>query len=499
MPGTPRTYYKDFVDTAKGFSTFHNQVINMPRDAFDGTDLLKLQVLASYLLLIQDTVNTEGNDYKQIMNLIADAIPGNRDKIKYQDAELERKYFTFTDINTHYDDQGRMFRHLMGYCSFWGMIKSLTRNNKTIDFSRCKDFVELQSDQVIVFTSNISLSINIKDNDFINNLRGVDIKSGANYRPTLGILKYLNEIGREASDFELSILLGRVNGLQDEGLIIQRALEIGRWFSATNRNGQQQEFFREMGWVDDQGNLFTYSSSQQPWFKFQTYLIFLSAFGLIQRNNATGNYSLTESARELLGDLPASVIDLNKIINKLDLDRGSISDTTMKDVLVKANIDALRALVADQELIRKINKFVLANPIIKKGVRVRNQFIAELARIRENYQCQAGTITFERQDGRNYVEAHHIIEFSKNGPDILENLLALGPTPHTQLHRGSERAKRDMYIDLISRGAIRLGLFESMIDEYNCLDSSHLDFLHTKGIISNQQKVQLQEKLVKNN
>lgn len=195
--------------------------------------------------------------------------------------------------------------------------------------------------------------------------------------------------------------------------------------------------------------------------------------------------------------MPAAVIDLNKLINKLDLDGGNVSDATMKDILIKANMNTLQALLADRNLVKTINKFVLDNPIIKKGVRVRNQFIAELARIRENYQCQAGTTTFERQDGRNYVEAHHIIEFSKGGPDVLENLLALGPTPHTQLHRGSERAIRDMYIDLMGRGAIRLELFENMIDNYNCLTEGHLDFLYTKGIISSQQKVDLMRRIMK--
>ncbi len=497
MVGTVRGYFKDYVDTQQGFEIFHNQVINMPRDAFGGNDLSKLQILASYLLLIKDDVNLEGYNYKQIMSLIASKIKNNEHLIKYRDIDLEQRYFTFNDIDKHYKVVGRMFRHLMGFCAFWGMLKSSARQNKIIVFSVCENFVNLQPEQIIDFTSNLSLNIDIKTNDFINNLAGITIKSSANYHPTLGILKYLSAIGRDATDFELSILLGRVDQLQDESIIIQRALDIGRWFTSSSRNGQQQEFFETMGWKDSQRNLFRYSSSQQPWFKFQTYLIFLIAFGLIQKNDVTNNYSLTKRAQELLGDLPASIIDLNKLINKLDLDGGNISDSTMKDILIKTNLDTLKSLLKDKELVKKVNKFVLDNPVIKKDTRVRNQFIAELARIREDYQCQAGTRTFERQDGRNYVEAHHIIEFSKGGPDILENLLALGPTPHTQLHRGSERAIRDMYIDLMSRGAIRLELFENMIDDYNCLTKSHLDFLYTKGIISSQQKIHLLNKIEK--
>lgn len=492
MPGSVRGYFKDFVDTQEGFRIFHNQIINMPRENFDSKYFKKLQTLAFYLLLIKSEFNPNYSSYKTIMKLISSKVSTITIDTPFRDRSLEDKYFTFTDLNEHYRSKGRLFRHLMEICTLWGMIKA----SAIIDFDRCKAFVALTKEQIPTFLENISLDINIKSNDFIQSLTGIEkIRPNANYRPTLGILKYLNDIGRGATDFELSILLGRIDRLQDESLIIQRALDVGKWFSSFNRNGQQQEFFREMGWIKEDGTLFKYKPSQAPYFKFHTYLIFLTAFGLIQKSPATNNYYLTEDAKQLLGNLPAAVIDLNKLINKLDLDGGNVSDTTMKDILIKANMDTLRALLSDKNLVKMINKFVLDNPILKKGVRVRNQFIAELARIRENYQCQAGTITFERQDGRNYVEAHHIIEFSKGGPDVLENILALGPTPHTQLHRGSERAIRDMYIDLMERGAIRLELFENMIDNYNCLTENHLDFLYTKGIISSKQKAYLMHKI----
>ena len=155
-------------------------------------------------------------------------------------------------------------------------------------------------------------------------------------------------------------------------------------------------------------------------------------------------------------------------------------------------MNILTSLIKDSTLLKKINLYSLNNPNIgKDGKKQRNQFIAELARIRENYTCQAGTDTFERPDGRNYVEAHHIIEFSKGGPDILENLLALGPTPHTQIHRGSDNARRNMYTHLMSKGAINFNLFRTMIEDYHCLKEEHLDFLVINHLISTQQKSEL--------
>ncbi|MDR1694948.1 MAG: HNH endonuclease [Lactobacillaceae bacterium] len=499
MPGSVRSYYKSYVDTITGFTTFHNQVINMPRDTFSRNYLHKLQVLASYLLLIKNDVASNGNNYKEIMGLISEACLKNIEHIKFRDINFENEYLKYRNLDVHYDEAGRMFRHLMGACAFWGMIKSISRQKKVIDFDRCMAFVVLEQEQISTFLENISLDINIKNNDLIKNLTGIEtIRADANYHPTLAILKYMKEINRSVTDFELSILLGRIDSMQFENLILQRALDIGRWLTSTNRNGQQQQFFKEMGWVNNDKSLFTYRTSQEPWFKFQTYLIFLEAFGLISINRADETYSLTDHAKNLLGDLPASILDLNKIINDLDLDGGSVSDTTMKDVLIRANLDTLKTLVANQDLIKKINKLVISKPTMKGDKRARNQFIAELARIREDYKCQAGTNTFERPDGRNYVEAHHIIEFSKNGPDILDNLLVLGPTPHTQLHRGSEKAIQEMYRELMNRGAIQYKTFENMIDEYNVLTDEHLEFLYSKGVISTQQKTQLHTKIINN-
>ena len=494
MPNVIASYFRDYIGTVDGFRTFHNQVINMPRDVFGNMGLSKLQTLAFYLSLIRDCVDAKGNDYKEIMKLIASKIP-DAENNDFRDLELERRYFVFDDLDEHYESVGRMFRHLMGLCAFWGMIKSNTRRLKSIQFDRCDDFVSLLPEQISSFTNNISLNINIKTNDFISNLAGIRLRDNADYRPTLGILKYISEIGRPVTDFEISILLGRIDNLQIESVILERALKVGRTFVAQDRNGQMIEFFRTMNWVNADGTLFTYVPSQQPWFKFRSYLLLLTDFGLLEKNDATNNYNLTEYAKGLLGDLPANVLDLNRLINRLNLESGNMSDTTMKDILIKTNMDTLSTLIAREDFIEKVNLFSLANPIIRKGKRCRNQFVAELAKIRERYTCQAGTVTFEGQGGRNYVEAHHIIEFSKGGPDILENLLALGPTPHTQIHRGSDKAIRDIYTELMNRGAIRLELFEIMIDKYKCLNDKHLEWLYIKGLISSNQKQRLHDKI----
>ncbi|MCA6085063.1 hypothetical protein [Candidatus Endomicrobiellum agilis] len=494
MSGKIRNYFKDYTDSKENFENFHNQIINMPRPTFSEIGLSVLKVLASYLLLIEDVVTSEGNNYKEIMGLIHNKIlagvyPENRDK------KFEENYFIFRDLDIKYKDSdksGRMFRHYMELCAFWGLIKSISRQKKTINFDRCKDFVSLSFEQISTFVKNLSFGININNNDLINNLKGIKLTANANYHPTYAILKYINDIKRPVTNFEISILLGRIDTLQDEAIILKRALDIGNQLPTGDNNSQIQYFFSEMGWKESDGSLFSYTSSQEPQFKFQTYILFLEDFGFLEKDNITEKYTLTQEAIDLLGELPANVLDLNKIINQLDLRSGNKSDIAMKDVLIKYNLDTLKQLFNKKDFIKNINFYSLKHPTYSSdGSKRRNNLIAELARIRENYQCQAGTITFERPDGKNYVEVHHIIEFAKGGADVLENLLALAPTPHMQLHRGSQKAIEDMYINLTTRGAIKYDLFKVMVKEYNCLAKEHLDLLLDRKLISTTQRTEL--------
>jgi 5-methylcytosine-specific restriction enzyme A len=47
-----------------------------------------------------------------------------------------------------------------------------------------------------------------------------------------------------------------------------------------------------------------------------------------------------------------------------------------------------------------------------------------------------GELGFLKSDGAYYVEAHHIISMAKQGPDTLDNVIALCPNHHRQAHFG---------------------------------------------------------------
>lgn len=65
-----RKYYSEYMGLRSNFDIFHNQVINMPRDHFDGTNIDKVRTLAGYLLLVEGEVDDRGLNYKQLMGVI---------------------------------------------------------------------------------------------------------------------------------------------------------------------------------------------------------------------------------------------------------------------------------------------------------------------------------------------------------------------------------------------------------------------------------------------
>jgi hypothetical protein len=152
-----------------------------------------------------------------------------------------------------------------------------------------------------------------------------------------------------------------------------------------------------------------------------------------------------------------------------------------------------KAIQQDGELVYKMNLRNIKLPKFKNGKRVRNKIITEIAKIKADYTDEvSGGITFEDKKGRNYVEAHHIIEFNnENGPDITENLICLGPENHQLIHRGSTRAVRDFYHTTQTRGIITFERFKNICTKYRCLTQEHVDILLAKGLISKSDSIEL--------
>lgn len=93
--------------------------------------------------------------------------------------------------------------------------------------------------------------------------------------------------------------------------------------------------------------------------------------------------------------------------------------------------------------------------------------------------------TFMGKNGKNYVEAHHIIEFNgENGPDITDNLICLGPQNHSLIHHGSHDTVEDFYNTCKSRGILTFDRWKNIIIKYQCLTKEHVTLLTKKKLIS---------------
>ena len=80
-------YFSKYMGRREGFDTFHNEVINMPRDQFSDTGLDKIRTLAGYLLLTEGKLDTSGVNYKTTLECIATQLKEENYPL-YRDIEL---------------------------------------------------------------------------------------------------------------------------------------------------------------------------------------------------------------------------------------------------------------------------------------------------------------------------------------------------------------------------------------------------------------------------
>ena len=479
MANVIKKYYQRYLDTAENFKKFHNQVINMPRDSFSNNDFIKIRSICSYIKLIDESDLKEPMNYVSLLDKIRNKIAlGVFPPIEFRDVNFEQDYL----LSTLDDNIRRMFRHNMALILFFGVIKNYQNRSKKIIDLDILNSILLATDEVLAdMFRHIMLDIDIKNNSFISNLNGINLDSNtASYKPCINILRYCRDINRPATLFEISILLGRIDEVQVEKDIFNRAITVGKTLPQKQED-QIKFFFGHMGW-----NNFSYAPSQQPYFKFYTFFIYLELFGFVNINKHNQTITLTEYATELLeNDIPAELLDLERLLSRIDDDSENLNE--LADIVLRTRTPVItKAIQDDGELLVKFNKRNIRKPIIRKNKRQRSKLIAELAKIKANYTDEVtGGTTFKDKYGNNYVEAHHIIEFNgDNGPDITDNLICLGPLNHMSIHRGSEQVVSDFFNTCKTRGVITFERFKNICVKYRCLTKEHVKVLLDKNLIS---------------
>lgn len=83
---------------------------------------------------------------------------------------------------------------------------------------------------------------------------------------------------------------------------------------------------------------------------------------------------------------------------------------------------------------------------------IRNPYVAELTKRRSNGSCELcnSEAPFRDSLGRPYLESHHIVWLSNNGPDTIQNTAALCPNCHKKMHIVNDKNDKELLTRLRS-------------------------------------------------
>lgn len=481
---------ENYKNDYKKFEEFNKLVINMPRHEFqsinvelikelamilynirnDGAEnltLIKLYVY-SHFIILDNTLNLESF----ILKLYNFELIEEEEIIKYY-----RKN----------DGKARDFRHLCMIMRLWGLLEGDEETGNKINYEACDEFLSINKDELSALRTKM-MSMDIQDNPMFITLkflkRRIQEETIFSYKPVTTIIKYMSIMNRAVSLFEVSNLLGVIlPSYQSQEDILNNAIRIGKKMPE-NISEHKKWFFEFMNWKNDK-EFFRYKPSQDPVFKFKTLILFMENLGLIELKD-NDSLVISDYAKELmLEDIPLEILELEKYI---DIAENKYSDKDLASlILYNIKPSLLNYAARNEQFILAMNKRSIKNPKRdKKGKKIRNKLITELAKVRTKYLCQIGGIEpFRDSKGNFYVEAHHIIEFNgEDGPDIIDNLLIINPYYHSLIHHGSISEVENLYDHIRKNNIINVELFKKMYDDYGCIEDKHIQSLLEKKLIT---------------
>jgi hypothetical protein len=139
-------------------------------------------------------------------------------------------------------------------------------------------------------------------------------------------------------------------------------------------------------------------------------------------------YGYGQSSIWYADSAPQKFLDkVTKYIDSVDA-LGSETSGLVVDHLEDAIDDLDQASLGNETPSRK--KF--SSTFIVRDNRVRAQVVK-----RADGKCEfCDALGFKKPDGTHFVEAHHIISLAEQGPDTLDNVIALCPNHHREAHFG---------------------------------------------------------------
>ena len=488
------------------FVTFHNEVFNLPRDSFSNFDILKVKSLAEYLYSIRfsfpDTGLTLSEIYLHLHFFLRnnDISNPNNDFEELFNLDLEE----VNDVKYLYtNNTGRKFRHWMELASLLDLLANFehgVKSSRRVLTNFTEEIFLIPSTLITPLIRDKVLSINTKSNPGLGNLDSYTNYQNLDYRPAYAILNYMYRIQRHCTRFELAVFFGRPDySLATEAEIIDEAVELGATFPLT-QSEQIEFYFRYKNWVDVNDNIFTYATSQEPYFKFNAFFILMDSVGLVNYDVANNSLSLTPFSNSLFSaDISPEAIELENLISEIE---NVSDDSSLTEKVAKNRAELISNLISNDDFfVENLNQKAAA----KSGIATtttqttkwkRDELIKEVSKQKANYDCQGcSKPTFIDRHENNFVESHHILEYNtkERGPDVLQNLIVLCPNCHSKIHFARIDIVEDFYRDMRARNIITINQFTEIHTSLNLLKQNHINILLQKCIINEAEAAELNE------
>lgn len=122
---------------------------------------------------------------------------------------------------------------------------------------------------------------------------------------------------------------------------------------------------------------------------------------------------------------------------------------------VEGFVSSIASLIPEQVIARAGVDRPAERQMVQRAYYVRSPWVVAAALLRANGSCEmpeCKEVLIIRDDGKPYLEVHHIDPLSNGGPDLLRNVAALCPRCHRFLHHGQGRAlASEQLLEVVSR------------------------------------------------
>jgi hypothetical protein len=150
------------------------------------------------------------------------------------------------------------------------------------------------------------------------------------------------------------------------------------------------------------------------------------------RDRQNPNAVASKVTARVLDTVPWSVTFYDSMTGRFTLTRGALPDRLADQF----SVDAIPS--SPTETRNAFGRVFVRNPAVRQSVLLRAAGRCEW--------CQEPGFTMD--DGSVFLETHHVVPLSEDGPDTIHNVVALCPDHHREAHHGAGRqTMRELLIE----------------------------------------------------